>query len=429
MDGQIYTLLTNKTLDGYVHDRTNKKEMTGRNLLIMDEVDGMSGNADRGGIAELIQFIKKTDIPIICICNDRNSPKIRNLANYCFDLRFQRPKVPLIKGMINKICQKESVKISDDLLNEVIEMSNHDIRQVIHYFSVFATKNKTLSNVKGNKLIKNVTLSPFDAVKKMFTEGEEYDNMSFREKSDLFFNDYQLLPLMAYENYIHCKPKKSETGAQMLSLAAKSIDAICIGDMMETQIKSAQMWNLLPYQAVFSCLAPGYYMNGHFSEQIQFASFFGKLSTTNKKFRLLNELKQHMNLKITGNKDCLNLDYLLPLRDRIIKPLLKTKENGIESAIDTLTHYSLPKEDLDSIIELTLWNKEKSPYAAVETKIKTALTKNYNKRINPFPFTLKDQIKKVGANKSKKLKLNSDEDDEKEEEEVIDKDETLIPEF
>ena len=63
----------------------------------MDEVDGMAGNEDRGGMQELIQLIKKSHIPVICICNDRQSQKIRSLANHCFDLRFQRPRVEQIK--------------------------------------------------------------------------------------------------------------------------------------------------------------------------------------------------------------------------------------------------------------------------------------------------------------------------------------------
>lgn len=59
-----------------------------KTVLIMDEVDGMSGS-DRGGITKLIQLIKTTKIPIICICNDRNSTKIRTLRNYCLDLSFR----------------------------------------------------------------------------------------------------------------------------------------------------------------------------------------------------------------------------------------------------------------------------------------------------------------------------------------------------
>ncbi len=63
----------------------------------MDEVDGMAGNEDRGGVAELIQLIKSSKIPVICMCNDRNHPKIRSLANHCFDLRFQRPRIEQIR--------------------------------------------------------------------------------------------------------------------------------------------------------------------------------------------------------------------------------------------------------------------------------------------------------------------------------------------
>jgi replication factor C subunit 1 len=36
----------------------------------MDEVDGV-GAGDKGGISALIQVIKDSKTPIICICNDR----------------------------------------------------------------------------------------------------------------------------------------------------------------------------------------------------------------------------------------------------------------------------------------------------------------------------------------------------------------------
>ena len=61
-----------------------------KQLVIMDEVDGMSAG-DRGGVQELIRLIQKTLIPIICICNDRESPKVRTLAMKCYDLVFARP--------------------------------------------------------------------------------------------------------------------------------------------------------------------------------------------------------------------------------------------------------------------------------------------------------------------------------------------------
>lgn len=55
----------------------------------MDEVDGMSGG-DRGGSAEMAQLIRKSKIPVICICNDSRSTKVAPLLKVCFEAKFRR---------------------------------------------------------------------------------------------------------------------------------------------------------------------------------------------------------------------------------------------------------------------------------------------------------------------------------------------------
>ena len=106
----------------------------------MDEVDGMAGNEDRGGMAELIKLIKASKIPVICMCNDRNHQKIRSLANHCFDLRFQRPRAEQIKAAMMSVCFKEKVKIAPDALNELIVGCNQDVRQVLHHLSMMKAR-------------------------------------------------------------------------------------------------------------------------------------------------------------------------------------------------------------------------------------------------------------------------------------------------
>ena len=61
-----------------------------KTVLIMDEVDGMSAG-DRGGVADLIASIKVSKIPIICICNDRYSQKLKSLVNHCLPLNYRKP--------------------------------------------------------------------------------------------------------------------------------------------------------------------------------------------------------------------------------------------------------------------------------------------------------------------------------------------------
>lgn len=57
--------------------------------LLMDEVDGMDGNADRGGIQALIKIIETTTSPVICIANDYQNRKIQSLRNHCLDIKFK----------------------------------------------------------------------------------------------------------------------------------------------------------------------------------------------------------------------------------------------------------------------------------------------------------------------------------------------------
>lgn len=57
----------------------------GKTIILMDEVDGMTGS-DRGGNKCLIDMIRLTKVPIVCICNDRNKQSMRSLANYCLDI-------------------------------------------------------------------------------------------------------------------------------------------------------------------------------------------------------------------------------------------------------------------------------------------------------------------------------------------------------
>jgi replication factor C subunit 1 len=101
----IENLVTELTTNHVMGEYFSLTKLKKKQVIIMDEVDGMSAG-DRGGNAQLIQLIKKTKVPIICICNDRMSPKVRSLANYCYDMRFRRPTADQIETRMKKICSR-----------------------------------------------------------------------------------------------------------------------------------------------------------------------------------------------------------------------------------------------------------------------------------------------------------------------------------
>nr|XP_033803251.1 replication factor C subunit 1 isoform X3 [Geotrypetes seraphini] len=382
-----------------------------KHVLIMDEVDGMAGNEDRGGIQELIGLIKHSKIPIICMCNDRNHQKIRSLANYCYDLRFYRPRVEQIKGAMMSIAYKEGLKIPPPAMNEIILAANQDIRQVLHNLSMWCARNKSLNYDQAkddaNRAKKDIKLGPFDVVRKVFTSGEETSHMTLIDKSDLFFHDYSLAPLFVQENYLYVTP--TAAGGDMkkhLLLLSRTADSICDGDLVDRRIRSSQTWNLLPTQAIYASVIPGELMRGYMSLFPNFPSWLGKYSSTGKHDRILQELSMHVCLRTRASKGAVNMDYLSHMRDALVRPLAFHGVEGIQDAVSFMDTYYLMKEDVENIMDACSWGGKPSPFSKLDPKVKSAFTRCYNKETHLTPYSLqfvKASKRRTGASLDSEL--------------------------
>ncbi|NWH75155.1 RFC1 factor, partial [Piaya cayana] len=367
--------------------------VSGKHVLIMDEVDGMAGNEDRGGIQELIGLIRHTKIPIICMCNDRNHPKIRSLVHYCFDLRFQRPRLEQIKGAMMSIAFKEGLKIPPPAMQEIILAANQDIRQVLHNLNMWCAKDKSLTydeaKTDASRAKKDIKLGPFDVVRKVFATGEEASHMSLIDKSDLFFHDYSLAPLFVQENYVHVKPAAAGGNLKKhLVLLSRAADSICDGDIVDKQIRSKQNWSLLPTQAIYASVLPGELMRGHMSQFPVFPSWLGKFSSTGKHDRIIQELAMHMSLRTQTCKRTVNMEYLSYLRDALVQPLKDFGVDGVQEAIAFMDSYCLMKDDVENIMEISMWGGKPSPFSKLDPKVKAAFTRTYNKEAHLTPYSL-----------------------------------------
>ncbi|XP_071360428.1 replication factor C subunit 1 [Trachinotus anak] len=383
--------LNNTSIENFY--KGTSQTVSSKHVLIMDEVDGMAGNEDRGGIQEMIGLIRSSKIPIICMCNDRNHQKIRSLANYCFDLRFQRPRVEQIKGAMMSLAFKEGIKIPPPALNEIILASNQDVRQVIHNLSMWSAKDKvmTYDQCKSDAASarKDMKLGPFDVCRKVFTMGEETAHMSLIDKSGLFFHDYSLAPLFVQENYLHVRP--AAAGGDLKShlvLLSKTADSISEGDLVDRRIRSGQNWSLLPTQAIYASVLPGELMRGYMSQFPTFPSWLGKNSSTSKHSRIVQELASHMSLKTLSSRRAVNLDYLHYLRQALLSPLQRHGAEGAGQAVQLLDDYQLIKEDVDSIMEISVWGGQPDPYSRLDSKVKAAFTRAYNKEVHLTPYSL-----------------------------------------
>ncbi|CAH1720691.1 unnamed protein product [Chironomus riparius] len=421
---EVTQLLSNKSLKGYLTG--DDKTVSKRHVLIMDEVDGMAGNEDRGGVAELITLIKESHIPIICMCNDRGHPKMRSLVNYCFDLRFNKPSVNQIRSAMMSVCFKEGIKLDAGAMDAIINGTGNDVRQTLNHLAMYsASKDTKLNADKAKKNAqmseKDIKIGPWDVIRKVFS-AEEHKTMSLNDKSDLFFYDYNIAPLFVQENYLHVKPNCKDS--EILDRIAKTADSISLGDTVDKRIRSNMAWSLLPTQAMFASVIPGELMEGHFNLPPVFPTWLGKNSKAQKRKRMAQEIHDHTRTATSGSRSSVRLDYAQFIVQAIVRPLKDKGSEGVKDALEVIKEYRLLREDIESLLELTSWGLSKNPWEQIDSKTKAALTRAYNKEVQAYSYSAQAGVKKKkGSGGSDEM--YGDEDDENVQQSEDDEDESL----
>jgi replication factor C subunit 1 len=274
----------------------------------MDEVDGM-GAGDRSGMSELISVIKNSRIPIIiCICNDRQSQKMKSSLPYCMDLRCKRPVKSIIARRAIRIGEMEGMQIEQNAAEAIAESCGNDIRQILNCLQMWSSsktggKSVTYKALRERQSSINkdeiLRVSMFDATKQII-EGRrglsgadrKAAKASLMSRSDAFFVDYSLIGINVHQNYlkvmvggyqdaVRCKDDdKMEAFVNRMHDATLAMSDFAVG---EQAVRGGdQNWSLLPFLSMMT-VKTGYHAGGENGGFIggfpEFAGWMGKNST------------------------------------------------------------------------------------------------------------------------------------------------------
>ncbi|KAI6781846.1 Replication factor C subunit-like protein [Emericellopsis cladophorae] len=367
-------------------------------VLIMDEVDGMSAG-DRGGVGALAKFCRKTEVPLILICNERKLPKMKPFDHVAFDIRFNRPTTEQVRSRIMTICLREGLKLPVPVIDALIEGSNKDIRQIINMVSTAKLDQTSMDYDQSKKMSKawekHVVLKPWDICQKMLGGGlfAESSKATLNDKIELYFNDHEFSYLMIQENYLRTKPvllnnkgyTQREERLKALELYDAAAESISDGDLVDRMIHGPQQqWSLMPTHAVFSTVRPASYVSGMLMGS-NFTSWLGNNSKTGKLGRFTREIHSHMRLKSSGDHNEIRQEYMPVLWNQLVKKLQLFGSEAIPEAIELMDSYYLTRDDFDAIQELGVGYMAEEG-VNIETKTKAAFTRIYNAASHPIPF-------------------------------------------
>lgn len=101
-------------------------------LILVDEIEGISGMKDRGAIQNVIKVAKDSHFPIIAIGYDAYADKAKSLRKESELIEFNQLTPEDLVEILKNICDKEKIDCDDKALKQLSRVSNGDARAAIN---------------------------------------------------------------------------------------------------------------------------------------------------------------------------------------------------------------------------------------------------------------------------------------------------------
>ncbi|UCD03679.1 MAG: replication factor C large subunit [Candidatus Woesearchaeota archaeon] len=210
-------------------------------ILLADEIDGVSGTSDRGGVPALVEVIKETSFPIILTANDPYLPKLRSLRKYCTLIKLNKLNYISIKKRLEEICKKEKVSYDELTLKKLAVSADGDLRAAINDLQTMAQGKSKITDKDLNKWSREREETIFNSLKLIF---KSFDSKVALDSSDGLTEDLDVLNYWLDENiYKEYRDKKDNRDAYTM---------ISFSNIFLSRIMRWQHWRFLVYSKYLS---------------------------------------------------------------------------------------------------------------------------------------------------------------------------------
>ena len=205
-------------------------------IILVDEIDGLSGKEDRGGIQAIIKLIAETTFPVVLTATNPWDNKFSNLRSKSNLIKFEHLDYKSIFKILNNICKKEKIKVKEDILKILARRAGGDARGAINDLETL-TEEKRLTKESLDELgEREQEDSIINALLKVFKTTDPkiaikaFDNVKENMNDRFLWLDENL-------------PKEYDKPADL----ARAYDKLSKADVFNRRIKRWQHWRFLVY--------------------------------------------------------------------------------------------------------------------------------------------------------------------------------------
>jgi replication factor C large subunit len=211
-------------------------------IILIDEVDGLSGNSDRGGVREINLILKSANFPIIMTANDEYSSKLEGIKQNSIVIKFKKRGYWDIYKLIKLISESENKGLSAISLKKIASMAQGDVR------SAFNDLQNLNSDADVDGLFERAKESSiFDALKIIF-KSKTFDSLLV-SADNLKNMEVKDVVLWVYSNIINEYEKPHEIRG--------AYDYASRADVFLGRIKRRMHWRFLLYAKLLATIGVG----------------------------------------------------------------------------------------------------------------------------------------------------------------------------
>ncbi|HJN56681.1 MAG TPA: replication factor C large subunit [Candidatus Woesearchaeota archaeon] len=114
-------------------------------LILIDEIDGLSGTKDRGGLLAITNMLEKSSFPIILTATNPWDYKFNKLRRKTEMVEFLPLNYIEIFNILKKICDDEKIKYEDEVLKGLARRAGNDARSAVNDLQTLTIEAKELT--------------------------------------------------------------------------------------------------------------------------------------------------------------------------------------------------------------------------------------------------------------------------------------------
>ena len=209
----------------------------GMKIILLDELEGMSGTEDRGGLSVIASLTQTTRSPLVLIATDMWDRRFTSFRKSSLFIEFKHIPTRSIIPRLKEICRREGVDAEEEALRVIAERAEGDLRSAITDLQALAQGKEHLTYQDVNWLdSRDRQERIFEVLKNIFNANTCQQARRAASVSDV---DYEMLFEWIYENIPHQIPDIEEM--------TSALDALSRADIFLSRIRRDQEWSLLPY--------------------------------------------------------------------------------------------------------------------------------------------------------------------------------------